>query len=426
MRTRTLTETLLADADWLRRLAACLVDNRADADDLVQGAWLSALRSPPTAGRPHRPWLAQVLRNVFRMDARGGARRRAREKEAAGALLVEQPSPLAVLERLQIQKTVAALLVELEEPYRSTLTYRFFDGVEPAEIGRMQDVPSGTVRWRINEGLRRLRQRLDEAHDGRRDAWRSVLLPLLAPPGRRGLTTIAAVAGTKTAFVAVGALALTVTTVVAGSGGGPSPFARNAAPAREPPPAPSGAPALAQVARAMARMNAVLPRLVTSPEHPATPLSRAQAIDLCLELRATALACREEAAGMLAARQPIYVAIGLVDRDPLPLTRRRAMRLGATTAPSKPAVAPAPALSPRARRGDDGFAAGILEELDASGLSEAACAAAVDRSPWISRATLADRDAVLGCDQRGEACQSVLGCRQAALGRMRERMNAAP
>jgi RNA polymerase sigma factor (sigma-70 family) len=420
MSTRTLTETLLADADWLRRLAACLVDNRADAEDLVQGTWLAALRSPPTAGRPPRPWLAQVLRNVFRMDARGSARRRAREKQAAEVLRDERPSPPDVLERLQIQKTVAGLLMELEEPYRTTLTLRFFDEVAPAEIGRMQDVPSGTVRWRINEGLRRLRQRLDEAHGGRRDAWRSLLFPLLAP-GRRGLTTIASLASAKIGFVAVGALALGAAAMVAGNGDLRESLATKARPGPEPP-APSAPLALAQAAKAMARTNAVLPQLLTRTEDPATPLSRAQAIELCLELRERAVACRDEAARMLAAHRPIQVAIGLVDLDPPPLARLR--RLGASANASPSPTSPALPVARGARAADLASGARILEEIAVSGVSEAACAAAVDRSGWISRATLADRDAVRACDQRDDGCQSLLNCRQSAFMRLRERAKA--
>jgi RNA polymerase sigma-70 factor (ECF subfamily) len=418
MTNRTMTETLLANAEWLRRLATCLVDDAADAADLVQGTWVAALRRPPAPDRPPRPWLAQVLRNVFRMEARASARRRAREKQAARDLLTAQPSAPVVLERLQIQKTVAALLVELEEPYRTTLTLRFFDGLEPAAIGRMQDVPAGTVRWRVNEGLRRLRQRLDEVHGGRRDAWRSVLLPLLAPRGRRGLTAMGSL-GSKAGLGAAGGLALTAVVLVTGAGGARHLLARKGPPTSERRPAPSAQTALAQAAGAMARINALGPPLFTRTEDPTRLLTHGEAIDLCLELRQKALACRHEVVRMLAARVPIHVAIGLVDRDPLPRLLRLGTVVGAPdTPPGGPplprrvqASAAAPAIEP----------ARILKEIDPSAQSEAACAAAVDRSPWISRATAQDRDDIRACEFRDDACASQLTCRRAALMRVGQR-----
>lgn len=65
----------------------------------------------------------------------------------------------------------------LEEPYRSVLLLRFYEGRDSLEIGRMYGVAAGTIRWRVNEGLRRLRERLDEQEGGlqprpHRWAWR--------------------------------------------------------------------------------------------------------------------------------------------------------------------------------------------------------------------------------------------------------------
>ncbi|HEY8146753.1 MAG TPA: sigma factor, partial [Kofleriaceae bacterium] len=77
-------DALVAHAAWMRRLALALTGGESDADDLVQDAWVAALRSPPEPGRAPRPWLAAVVRNAWRMRLRGEGRRRTRE-EAAGA-----------------------------------------------------------------------------------------------------------------------------------------------------------------------------------------------------------------------------------------------------------------------------------------------------------------------------------------------------
>lgn len=63
----------------LRRQARPLVRDDAEAEDLVQDTLLAAL----LAQRQDARWLAGVLRNLARMQARGGVRRRAREALAA-------------------------------------------------------------------------------------------------------------------------------------------------------------------------------------------------------------------------------------------------------------------------------------------------------------------------------------------------------
>jgi RNA polymerase sigma-70 factor (ECF subfamily) len=178
------TEALLRQASWLRSLALALLHSTPDADDAVQEVWTAALRSPPEAGRPPRPWLAQVLRNVIRSGARAGQRRRSREQIIAAPHAQETPAAAdGVLERAQMHRRVAELVMALEEPYRSTLLLRFFDGRPAVDIAREAQVPEGTVRWRINEGLRRLRERLDQSMEGPRDRWRRALLPLAGLPG---------------------------------------------------------------------------------------------------------------------------------------------------------------------------------------------------------------------------------------------------
>ena len=180
------TELLLAHGDWMRALARHLCGGPETADDYVQDTWVATLRSPPDPERPARPWLAQVLRNAIRSDARERARRRQR----AHVLAHDQgqaPSPDEVLARTQLRERVAALMSSLEEPYRTTLFLRFYEGHDASTIGHLCAIPPGTVRWRISEGVARLRARLDrddQAGDGRKP-WRALLAPLGLGPSAR-------------------------------------------------------------------------------------------------------------------------------------------------------------------------------------------------------------------------------------------------
>jgi RNA polymerase sigma factor (sigma-70 family) len=181
---------LLVHADWLRHLATRLM-NEGDAEDAVQETWIAALRSPPRAmGEAARPWLAEVLRNL--------ARRRWRSREvqvrsqAAQAVLHENAAPATdeLLVRAGLQRQLADLVLDLEEPYRGAILLRYYEGKSAAEIARALGVPAGTIRWRLSDGIERLRKRLDRQHGGR-ERWRALLLPLCLPRAPKGSAPLA-------------------------------------------------------------------------------------------------------------------------------------------------------------------------------------------------------------------------------------------
>src|SRR3954468_4493611 len=73
-------DVLMRELAGLRALARSLVHGDSDADDLLQETAIAAIAHPPDEDRPVRQWLATVLRNRWRMDRRGRARREVREQ----------------------------------------------------------------------------------------------------------------------------------------------------------------------------------------------------------------------------------------------------------------------------------------------------------------------------------------------------------
>jgi RNA polymerase sigma factor (sigma-70 family) len=217
-------EDLLAHADWLRRLAARLV-REGDADDLVQDTWAAALAAPPRVDRPAQPWLATVLRNFGRKRWRD-QRIHDRARPALSADEQAAPSPHELLERAQLQRVLAESVVELEEPYRSTILLRYYEGKTAVEIARRERIAEGTVRWRLSEGIQRLRRRLDERHGGNRQAWVVLLAPagagVPAAGGTRSpglmVATGSASPGAGKLAVAAAVLVLAAVAIVAGVG----------------------------------------------------------------------------------------------------------------------------------------------------------------------------------------------------------------
>jgi RNA polymerase sigma factor (sigma-70 family) len=153
-------DALMAHAAWMRRLALALTGGDAEADDLVQEAYVAALKRPPDPSRAPRPWLAEVLRNAWRMRLRSERRRRTREASMEGG---DPPAaPDALLDRAMTQRLLADCVVSLDEPYRRTLLLRYFEGLSPDRIAEIEGIAPATVRWRLAQALERLRAAMDE------------------------------------------------------------------------------------------------------------------------------------------------------------------------------------------------------------------------------------------------------------------------
>jgi hypothetical protein len=74
-------------------------------------------------------------------------------------------------------------VLALDEPYRSTILLRFFEGVKPQEIARRVGASEEAVRQRLKRGLDRLREQLDAEHGGERERWIAGLAPLTVVHG---------------------------------------------------------------------------------------------------------------------------------------------------------------------------------------------------------------------------------------------------
>ncbi|MEM7308659.1 MAG: sigma-70 family RNA polymerase sigma factor [Planctomycetota bacterium] len=161
-------DDLLAEMGWLRALARRLARDGAAADDLAQGALVAALEHPPRPGRPLRPWLAAVVRNLARATRRSDGRRQLRERTAARSEPV--PAEDEVLAQFEEQRRLAALVGRLDRTHRLVILRHFFRGESAAEIARDTGQPSATVRSHLARALARLRElhRIEHGGDERR------------------------------------------------------------------------------------------------------------------------------------------------------------------------------------------------------------------------------------------------------------------
>ena len=180
-------ETLLAHTSFLRGLAARLVRDVAEADDVVADAWLAAVERPPRESGA-RAWLAQVVRNQAGRRHRGVERRRRRE--AAADRPAEALSPATIVAHRETIQSVVDEVFKLREPYRSVILLRFYEDLPAGEVATRLGVPVDTVRTRQKRALAELRERLDARAGGDRRSWCLGLVAALKPP--RPATAVAA------------------------------------------------------------------------------------------------------------------------------------------------------------------------------------------------------------------------------------------
>jgi RNA polymerase sigma factor (sigma-70 family) len=210
-------EDLLAHADWIRGLARHLA--HGEGDDVAQDAWLIAERSPPDSSRPARPWFAQVLRNLVRVRRRNDTRRVRREEDYVQTLPDKGPAVDELYERLELHRFLAEQVMALEEPLRTFVILRYFEGLDSFRIGRLTGTPSGTVRWRLKIAIDRLRSTLDARHGGERKAWVVILMPgAVERNARRALTEAMLMANSKMTTISIASLVVLVLLVLSGGG----------------------------------------------------------------------------------------------------------------------------------------------------------------------------------------------------------------
>jgi RNA polymerase sigma-70 factor, ECF subfamily len=146
-------------------LARWLTGNRADAEDVVQDAYLRAFRAIGSfAGGSARAWVLTIVRHSAYAWLRKNRRAALVVVEDLEAVESAQANPgdadAETPETELIAKTEAAHLEAaisaLPAPFRETLVLRDVQGLDYREIAEVTGVPMGTVMSRLARARRRL------------------------------------------------------------------------------------------------------------------------------------------------------------------------------------------------------------------------------------------------------------------------------
>ncbi|MEP6833498.1 MAG: sigma-70 family RNA polymerase sigma factor [Gemmatimonas sp.] len=152
-------QLVLRHLDAAHNLARYLTGNDADADDVVQEAFLRALRHFHTfSGEDARAWLFVIIRHasydLLRQQSRGRFVAIDDVPETVSAMSVESPS-VAIDQRLdwsRVEQAMQSLPVE----FREVIVLREVEGLSYAAIGEITGIAAGTVMSRLSRARKRL------------------------------------------------------------------------------------------------------------------------------------------------------------------------------------------------------------------------------------------------------------------------------
>ncbi len=157
---RDLYRILVARYGALAQRTALLCGAGADADDVVQEAFVAAYAALPRfrSGEPFRPWLLRIVVNRAHNAVRGRVRAQALVDRAARwhtDVLGDEPAGNAL--SVERRTTLVRALALLREPDREILALRYLLDLSEAETATALRLAKGTVKSRTARALQRLR-----------------------------------------------------------------------------------------------------------------------------------------------------------------------------------------------------------------------------------------------------------------------------
>jgi len=155
------TQELVVYLDAAYNLARWLMRDETDAEDVVQDAYVRAIRHyAGLRGGDGRAWFLAIVRNrcYDRLRQRGAEDAHADFDEAIHSLQVQAPNPETALLRAERGELVRRALSEMPAEYREVLVLRELEQLSYGEIAEVTGIPIGTVMSRLNRARKRLQQ----------------------------------------------------------------------------------------------------------------------------------------------------------------------------------------------------------------------------------------------------------------------------
>ena len=151
------------------RLALSIVGDQAEANEITQETFITALRSLPSykENKSFRAWLYTIALNHSRSHLR---KRKVIERLITTLTTIfqierqKQASPEESVIENENEAEVWKTLNQLDEPFRIVVILRYFHALSIAEISEVLSVNQGTIHSRLHTARARLRNALNHLH----------------------------------------------------------------------------------------------------------------------------------------------------------------------------------------------------------------------------------------------------------------------
>jgi RNA polymerase sigma factor (sigma-70 family) len=154
-------ETLLPHLDAAYNLARWLTRDERDAEDIVQEAYLRAIKHFATfKGENARPWLLTIVRNTYYTWIH---QNRSTEPidpfdDEKDIFISDAPNPEMLLLQEADRQMVRRALEKLPIPFLEVIVLREFEELSYQQIAELVQIPVGTVMSRLARARKRLAQ----------------------------------------------------------------------------------------------------------------------------------------------------------------------------------------------------------------------------------------------------------------------------
>ena len=162
-----------------------LTPSLADAEDVVQMAFVRWWRRFPDGDRNHVPLLFAAVRTIALDLRRGTMRRTRREGESYLAEEAREPGYFeATAEDKDLARVVTQSLATLPEEQREVVTMHVWGGLTFAQIAEATDTSINTVAARYRYALKALQRRLEPMRQELMEPVARPTLAVMAKPDR--------------------------------------------------------------------------------------------------------------------------------------------------------------------------------------------------------------------------------------------------
>jgi RNA polymerase sigma-70 factor (ECF subfamily) len=154
---------LVAHLNAAYNLARWLMRNEAEAEDVVQDAYMRAISHFASfRGGDGRAWILKIVRNSCydRLKQKGASPQSTDFDEAIHNACRQSPNPETALLLAERNELVTRSLAELPAQYRQVLVLRELEQLSYREIAAVARIPLGTVMSRLSRARQQLEQDL--------------------------------------------------------------------------------------------------------------------------------------------------------------------------------------------------------------------------------------------------------------------------